>query len=96
MKEIRTDEEICNLEDIELKGVLLARVNEFTDCSAHFSELVKFVLVVARDSLSDIDRQLGFPASPGATGEFRRCDAFEEHPSSQLQFLTSTEFGLAS
>lgn len=80
MKEIRTDGDISNLEDIELKDILLARVNEFADYCAHFSDLVKFVLVVVGDTLSDIDRQLGFPASPSATREFRRCDAFEEHP----------------
>jgi hypothetical protein len=81
MKEISTDDEICNLNDIELKDILRARVNEFADYCDHFSDLVKFVLVVAGDRLEDLDRNLGFPASPGATGQFRRCDAFEEHPS---------------
>jgi hypothetical protein len=76
MKEIITDEDLLTIKDPALAALLSARSIEASEYVDHFSELVRFILVDSRDTISDVEGVVGLDLE-SIDG---RADVFEEHP----------------
>lgn len=80
MKEIRTDEDVAQIEDESLRVLILARIEEYSEYVQHFAELVRFVVVGAGDQLKELEGVLGFGLASELSDASRGPDAYEEHP----------------
>ena len=76
MKEIATDEDLQAIGDPALSELLTARSIEASEYVDHFSELVRFILIDSRDTVSDVEGVVGLDLESSD----RRADVFEEHP----------------
>ncbi len=80
MKEVRTDEDVAQIEDEELRVLIHSRIEEYSEYVQRFSDLVRFVVAGTGDRLRDLEGVLGFAVTTEQPSVFRGCDAYEEHP----------------